>query len=391
MRVAMVTTHPIQYQVPWLRLLGQKPGIDLHVFFAMVPDAAEQGREFGVAFDWDVPLLGGYEHTVLQNVSKRPSLTEFAGCDTPGIGKAIRDGHFDAVIVNGWGSKTCLQALWACRRASVPCIVRGEVNGLRHRAGWKRLGHRLLLSRYAAVLTIGTNNRAYCIEQGVDAAKLFNTPYCVDNARFAAMADAARTDPGRAAIAARLGLDPQATTFLFSGKLVEKKRPGDLIEALRMTRQQGIDNIQLLLVGDGPMRAELERQAEGLPVHFAGFLNQSEIGSAYAVSDCLLLPSDAGETWGLVVNEAMASGLPALVSDQVGCAANLIQSGVTGDVFPCGDVEALAKLLAQYARDRTTLQRMGQAARQRVLEGYNFDRVVDGVMAALERVTEIPR
>ena len=391
MRVAMVTTHPIQYQVPWLRLLGQQPGVDLQVYFAMVPDAAEQGREFGVAFDWDVPLLDGYRHTVLENVSSRPSLTEFAGCDTPGIGKVIRDGRFDAVIVNGWGSKTCMQALWACRRTGTPCIVRGEANGLRKRAAWKRLGHRLLLSRYAAVLAIGTNNRAYCMEQGVPVSKLFMTPYCVDNARFATMADAARVDPGRKAVAARLGLDVDATTFLFSGKLVEKKRPGDLIEAMRQLHQRGVTGVQLLLVGDGPLRGELERQAEGLPVRFAGFLNQSEIGAAYAASDCLLLPSDAGETWGLVVNEAMASGLPAIVSDQVGCAVDLIESGVTGDVFPCGDVAALAVLLERHANAQGQLARMGAAAREKVTKGYNFEYVVAGVMKALAFVTETPR
>ena len=391
MRVAMVTTHPIQYQVPWLRLLGQQPGVDLQVYFAMVPDAAEQGREFGVAFDWDVPLLDGYRHTVLENVSSRPSLTEFAGCDTPGIGKVIRDGRFDAVIVNGWGSKTCMQALWACRRTGTPCIVRGEANGLRKRAAWKRLGHRLLLSRYAAVLAIGTNNRAYCIEQGVPASKLFMTPYCVDNARFAAMADAARTELGREAVAGRFGLDADATTFLFSGKLVEKKRPGDLIEAMRQLHQRGVTGVQLLLVGDGPLRGELEQQAEGLPVRFAGFLNQSEIGAAYAASDCLLLPSDAGETWGLVVNEAMASGLTAIVSDQVGCAVDLIESGVTGDVFPCGDVVALATLLERYANAQGQLARMGAAAREKVTKGYNFECVVAGVMKALAFVTETPR
>ena len=196
---------------------------------------------------------------------------------------------------------------------------------------------------------------------------------------------------GRELVAQRFGMNSQATTFLFSGKLVEKKRPGDLIEALRLARQQGADGIQLLLVGDGPLRAELEQQARELPVHFAGFLKQSEIGAAYAASDCLLLPSDAGETWGLVVNEAMASGLPAIVSDQVGCAANLIQPGVTGEVFPCTNVEALAALLVSHAGQRPALATMGENARRQVLEGYNFDRVVDGVMAALERVTEIPR
>ncbi|WP_425507198.1 glycosyltransferase family 4 protein [Thermomonas carbonis] len=98
-------------------------------------------------------------------------------------------------------------------------------------------------------------------------------------------------------------------------------------------------------------------------MHFAGFLNQSEITAAYAAADCLVLPSDHGETWGLVVNEAMACGLPALVSDQVGCAVDLIVAGHTGDVFPCGDVAALSAMLARHGRNREGLADMGAAAR----------------------------
>src|SRR5690606_24227768 len=126
------------------------------------------------------------------------------------------------------------------------------------------------------------------------------------------------------------------------------------------------------------------------PVCFSGFLNQSEITAAYAASDCLLLPSDSGETWGLVVNEAMACGLPALVSDQVGCAVDLVTPGVTGDVFGCGDVDALARLLARHGADRAGLARMGLAAQDRVVGGYNFERVVEGAMTALSFVTGNP-
>ena len=116
----------------------------------------EQGREFGVAFEWDLPLLDGYSYTVMENVAVRPSLTEFRGCDTPQVYREIRRGRFDAVIVNGWVVKTCLQALLACKLSGTPCIVRGEVNGLRPRAGWKRWLHARLLARYDAALASRT-------------------------------------------------------------------------------------------------------------------------------------------------------------------------------------------------------------------------------------------
>ncbi len=391
MRVAMVTTHPIQYQVPWLRMLGQQPGVELRVFFAMVPDAAEQGREFGVSFAWDLPLLEGYDYTLLENVAKNPSLTAFRGCDTPGVRRALRDGGFDAVIVNGWGTKTCLQALWACRLHGIPCIVRGEANGLRPRAWWKRFLHARLLAQYAACLAIGSNNRKYLRAAGVPDTRIFDTPYCVDNAHFSDAAERWRREVGEPTLKLRFELDAQRTTFLFSGKFVDKKRPGDIIEAVRRLPKAARARVQVLMVGDGPLRDRLQQQAQGLPVHFAGFLNQSEITAAYAAADALLLPSDSGETWGLVVNEAMACGLPALVSDQVGCAVDLITPGVTGDAFACGDVDALSALLARHGAAPDGLARMGQAARGRVVEGYNFERVVAGALAALAFVTETPR
>ena len=384
--VAVVTTHPIQYQVPWLRMLAQAPDIDLHVFFGMLPNASEQGKDFGVAFEWDLPLLDGYAYTVLDNRAKSPSLIEFSGCDTPTIGAELERGRFDAVIVNGWVAKMCIQALWACRRRGIPCIVRGEVNGIRLRPAWKRAGHRVLLGQYAALLAIGVENKRYLRERGVPQHKIFDTPYCVDNERFSAAANSFRQGD-RGALRARFGLEPNVPTFLFSGKFVDKKRPMDLVAACRTLVRDRSSRCQVLMVGDGPLGPALREAASGLPIQFAGFLNQSEIAAAYAAADCLVLPSDSGETWGLVVNEAMACGLPVLVSSEVGCGADLVISGETGDFFPCGDVPALANRIAAFAAQPAWMDRMGDRAQQRVCDRYNFQEVVAGARAALAFVT----
>ena len=122
-----------------------------------------------------------------------------------------------------------------------------------------------------------------------------------------------------------------------------------------------------------------------VPVTFAGFLNQTEMPAAYAVTDCLVLPSDYGETWGLVVNEAMACGIPAVVSDRVGCGPDLVEHDVTGLVYPFGDVEALADALRTLAIRPAQLAEMGARARDRVTD-YSVERAVAGTLEAVRYV-----
>ena len=121
-------------------------------------------------------------------------------------------------------------------------------------------------------------------------------------------------------------------------------------------------------------------------MEFAGFLNQSRILQAYQDADCLVLPSDNGETWGLVVNEAMASGLPVVVSDQVGCHPDLVAQGVTGYVYPCGDTSALAAHMHTMCAAPGAAFLMGQAACQRVRQQFSYEQVVAGIKAAVTQV-----
>lgn len=381
-RLFAVETHPIQYKAPLFRRLAADPRIDLTVLYAMIPDAAQQGAGFGVPFAWDVPLLEGYRHEVLENRSAQPSVTTFSGCDTPGLFERLRRDKPDAVLVNGWGTKTSLQALWACRRLGIPCLVRGEANRLRPRAAWKHGLHRLLMRQYSAFLAIGSANRDFYRCHRCREDRIFWAPYAVDNESFAAQAAAraGRRDEVRAAF----GIPPAATVFLFAGKLEEKKHPQDLLEAVSRLPAELRAQAHVLIAGDGPQRAACERMARerNLPVSFAGFLNQSRLPDAYAAADVLVLPSDAGETWGLVVNEAMASGRPAVVSRAAGCCADLIVEEKTGHAFASRDVHKLADVLAGYLRAPGLAARQGVAAAEQI-RSFDFGMAAAGIAAAV--------
>lgn len=384
-RVIAVETHPIQYKAPLFRRLAARPDLDWTVWYAMIPDAARQGAGFGVPFEWDVPLLDGYRSETLVNRARKPSVTEFGGCDTPELFARLRRDRPDAVLVNGWVAKTCLQALWACRRLGIPCMVRGEANLLRPRAAWKHAAHRLLLRQYSAYLAIGSANREFYRFHRCPEDRIFRTPYVVDNDLFAAQAAAraGRRDEIRAAF----GLPSDARVFLFAGKLEEKKHPRDLLEALALLPPEARAQSRVLMAGDGPLRGACEQFARdrGLKAVFAGFLNQSRLPDAYAAADVLVLPSDAGETWGLVVNEAMASGRPAVVSRAVGCCADLVLEGRTGQSYPLRDVRALSAILERYAREPGLARTQGAEAAGH-LRGFGLDAAAQGVAAAARAV-----
>jgi len=381
-RVALFATHPIQYQVPWFCGLASQPDLDLRVYFGLVPDAEMQGVGFDLPFLWDIPLLEGYSWTALENVSSAPNVGRFGGCDTPGIYAVLRDLRPVAVILTGWHSRMMFQALWASRRLRIPTIVRGESNMLRPRPWVKRRGHRWLMKAFNYFLAIGDANRRFYREAGVAERRIFDCPYFVDNDRFL---DSARTlRSRRAELRSRWRIPEDACCLLFAGKMIPKKRPLDLIAAMGAARQRGA-SLHLLMVGAGELLEEAKALADrdGVPVTFTGFLNQSEIPQAYVAADCLVLPSDAGETWGLVVNEAMACGLPAIVSDRVGCGPDLVLDGETGAVFPLGDIAALSRRIVEFAADPDRLKAMGERAQDRVLARYSVDRAVEGTLAAI--------
>ena len=381
MRLAVVATHPIQYHAPWFRALVAA-GVDLHVLFSVLPDAAQQAAGFGRAFEWDVPLLEGYEWSVLDQLRRSPALGSFFGVANVGVGKALARLRPDAVVLTGWNAFPLMQALGAAVRLGLPTVLRGEANALRPRPPWKTLGHRALLAAYDAFVAIGRSNRDFYQQRGVPPERIVDGGYFVDEDLFLGLRE--RELPRRAELRRKWGIPDEAFCPLFVGKLQPKKRPLDFIVALGVvSRERPAGSVHGLVVGSGELEEEARRAARAgdVPMTFAGFLNQTEIGRAYAAADALVLPSDWGETWGLVVNEAMTFGLPAVVSDRVGCSPDLVSEGETGHVVPFGQVAALAEKLTALARDERSRQTMGRLARERV-RAYSPARGARATLAA---------
>jgi glycosyltransferase involved in cell wall biosynthesis len=389
-RIAIIASHPIQYQAPWFQALARV--VDVEVFYCHRLDGQEQvAAGFGHAFEWDIPLLDGYSFRWLTNVSREPGVERFGGCDTPELYEILARGRFDGCIVNGWYLKSYLQAVRACWKSSIPVMMRGDSHLQTPRRRITQLGkywpYRWMLSRADAHLYVGRANYDYLRYYRVDTARLFFAPHFVDNDRFSAAAAEARSDGSAAALRARIGATDNTMVCLFAGKLIELKRPGDFLDVVARLHQSGED-VRGVVVGSGPLEQALAQRAreKSAPVAFLGFHNQTAIATCYAASDCLVLPSDR-ETWGLVVNEAMACGLPAIVSDAVGCREDLIDEQ-TGATFSAGNVDALTEAIAGVARraraDRTRIK----AAVAAKISHYTCAATVAGTLQAMEYVTQ---
>jgi len=377
-KLGVLASHPIQYQAPLFRELAKR--CELRVYFAHRQTAEGQAQAgFGVAFDWDVDLLGGYPSELLDNRARRPDVGRFGGCDTPGIGTKIRDGGFDAFLVMGWYLKSYWQAVRACRRWGVPVLVRGDSQLGTPRGGLKRrvkaLVYPRLLAQFDAHLYVGQRNRDYLRYYGVPADRLYFSPHFVDNRWFAERV----RQSDRTQVRAGLGVGPAERLVLFVGKLIEKKRPLDLVQALALLKHRG-RGARGVFVGAGPLEDAVGEgiARAGAPAEVIGFRNQSALPALYAAADVLVLPSDGGETWGLVVNEALACGTPVVVSDAVGCAPDLVAEGITGAAYPVGDVQALADAI-----EKVLACPPAPGEIQERLAAYSPQAAADGVMQAM--------
>lgn len=385
LRLTAISTHPIQYQAPYFRGIAQTEGIDFLALYCFRPTPAEQGEGFDTAFFWDVPLLEGYRWKDLPVRRRGTGSRGFFTFSAVRIRRVLRESNPDVLLITGWHAFPLVQALMAGRRLGIPTLLRGESNDLRPRPFWVRRIHRLLFSRVSAFLAIGKANRRLYEENGVSPNRILDAPYSVENERFGATSRALRSL--RKELRHEWAISQTGFCFLFAGKLQQKKRPLDLLPALERVVSSHPD-AHLLVVGSGELECEMRRivSERRLPVTFAGFLNQTEIPRAYAATDALVLPSGYGETWGLVVNEAMAAGIPAIVSDRVGCREDLIDEGISGLSFPFGDVSTLAARMVELAENPVRAADMGAAAQLRVQRDYSMERAVEGTITAARAV-----
>ena len=389
-RLAYFVSHPIQYQAPLLRRIAQEPDIDLTAFFSSDLSVREQGfrdEGFGVKLRWDVPLLEGYNSEFLPRIGDGDTLGIFKPLNW-GILKRLRKGRFDAVWVLGYHRLVYLQAMVAARFLRLPVLIETDSNLYRVRTKRTRIAKsifaKMLKPLVTGVLAVGDANAAYWRDFFGADMPLFDFPYAVDNEFFrervlqaAAMREELRRE---------LNLEPGRSVILYAAKLLDWKRPIDLIEAyIRLCPGPGIDPAAyLLIVGDGEERSRLEarvRESGLTSIRFLGFKNQTEIPRFFELCDVFVLPSD-GEPWGLVVNEVMNAGRAVILSDRVGCGIDLVRHGYNGLIYPCGDTQALSESLRHLLEDPALCAAMGENS-LRMIQQHSFEQDVAGLREAL--------
>jgi glycosyltransferase involved in cell wall biosynthesis len=363
-RLAIVSTHPIQYYAPVFRALTASHLLDVRIFYTY-SQAAHHGvydSGFGADVQWDIPLLEGYEYQFVHNVAARPGLDHFGGLNTPTLAPEIAAWDPNAVLVYTWNSRSHLQALRSFK-GKIPVLFRGDSTLLDHRPWWRALLRRVFLtwvySHVDAAIAVGTCNREYFAWCGISPDRIALAPHSVDTARFAA--DSAGHDQLAARWRRELGIEAGAVVILYAGKLQPKKNPHLLLNAFSAVDAAA----HLVFVGNGELEQDLKANAKSNNrVHFMPFQNQSVMPAVYRLGDFFVLPSQGPEeTWGLALNEAMASGRPVIASTKVGGACDLIHEDRDGWIFESGDQAALADLLRKaVARGRVGLHAMGQAA-----------------------------
>lgn len=387
-RIAIVTTHPVQYHGPWFRKLAADERVDLKVLFA-----CDHGQKpsfdagFNATFEWDRPLTDGYAHEFLPNIHPKPGPQSFFSRTNPILWRRLRPEFYDAAIVFGWGYLSTLIALAAAEAHGVATVMHSESNlGPRGRPPWKARARKAVLTalfrRVDAFLAVGTLGREMYAAYGAPPERVFVAPYAADNEFFEAERE--RLEPHRDALRAELGVTDDRPIVVSSGKLLEDKAPLDLVRAFAKVRRERA--AKLVFLGDGPLRGEVLEVArhEGVvdDVAITGFRNQRELGRVYVASDLLAFPSRR-ETWGIVINEAMLFGLPVICSDQVTAHHDLVTPGVTGDVYPVGDVEALASLMAKRLAAVQCSRALGREGQRRIA-AFSYDQCVEGTVAAVD-------
>ena len=391
-RLAYFVSHPIQYQAPLLRRIAREADVDLRVyFFSDHTSRAFLDEGFGVKLEWDVPLLEGYQYQFLPGVASRNvgpgAELGFTRPLNRKIFETIQAGGFDAVWVHGYSTANSLRVILSASMLDVPVLLRAESTlHDRERSRAKLLAKdgffRILRRHVSGVLAIGQANEQYWRRYLGEDMPVYPMPYAVDNAFFEQKAREAAAGTGQ--LRDSLGLETKRPVILFASKLQSRKHCDDLLEAWKRIAAEG-SRPYLLIVGDGEERGRLQKEAQGWEgVRFLGFKNQTELPAYFALCDVFVLPS-VHEPWGLVVNEAMNAARAVIVSNDVGCQADLVEDGVNGRVFPARDVNALTEALRDVLATQGRARSMGQSGLARIRR-HGFEEDVAGLRHALADV-----
>lgn len=378
----IVASHPIQYQAPFFRLVAAQPDIDLTVTYCSRAGLdTYRDEDMKTSLRWDIDLIDGYRSVFLRNLGWGSG---YARLLNPSIISTILRHRPDAVVFfTGWGTVSALMGILTCRMAGIPSFLYGDsshplpARGLRGRIRERFL--RTVISSVTGFMVSGSLNADYYAHYGADRSLFFLLPWAVENERFSSVSPEEGRD-----VRELFGIPSDQRVIIFSAKLVARKDPLTLLRAVAGMHHR--DETTVLFLGDGELHLQLEQYARVSRVKalFAGFVNQSALPAHYAAGDVFVLPSTY-EPRGAVINEAMAAGLPVVVTDRCGSIGDIVLAGENAFIYPAGDAEALGAILDQLVSDALLRKRMASRSRE-IIAGWNYERGMAGVQSMLRWV-----
>lgn len=358
-RLAIVSTHPIQYNAPLYKLISQRGLINLKVFYTL-GDVQQYDSGFAMNINWDIPLLQGYDFVFLRNKSTRPSSANFLGIINPDLILEIKQWRPDAILIYGWNYYSHLHLILTLSD-KFKLWFRGDSTLIDARSIIRNIFRKIILfyvyRHIDKAFHVGTNNKKYFLKYGLNKSRLIFAPHAIDNLRFNFNNKLIDNYQQAQNWRTRLGYKLDEIVITFIGKFQDKKNPLLLADAIIKFNTTYVKKIKLLFVGNGPLENILKKAySESQYVNFLPFQNQSLMPIVYLLGDIFCLPSKGpGETWGLSVNEAMSCGLPILVSNKCGCAIDLVEDGFNGYIFISENQTDLIKKLELLANSNLKL------------------------------------
>jgi len=372
-RLVILTEIIAPYRIPVFNSLAQQPGIDLHVIFL-----AENDPTLRQWHTYKDEIRFSFQ--VLQSWRRR--LGNYNALLNWGVSAALRRASPAAILCGGYNYIASWQSMWWARRNHVPFFLWAESTAddlRRSNPLLESLKNNFLRSSNAFVVP-GKSSFAYLRGYGAPEEMIYTAPNAVDIEFFGQEAEKARDD----AATLRRTLHLPARYFLFVGRLVPEKGVFDLLDAYGALAPELRAEIGLVFAGDGIARPELEKHAGAIvpgAVHFPGFVHREQLPGYYGLAEVLVFPTHS-DPWGLVVNEAMACGLPVISSSVAGCAADLVEDDWNGRVVRAGDISQFAHAMNELTCDAALRSLMGRRGRERILR-YSPEACAGGIAKAI--------
>ena len=385
-KIAVINSHPITYFAEMYQYINRDPNIELSaIYFSDMGVNGTFDRGFNQSVSSTVDILEGYNPIFCGKNYKNKSIYGFFSLICPEIWGVIRRSHYDVIWFHGYNYLAYVIAFIAAATSNKKILFRSETHLKLHRNPFKRILRdtflRLIFKKIDGFLAIGQLNKEYYNSCGVADDKIFLVPYAINNHRFALGIN--HKAQKRKSIEKTHGTSKK---ILFCAKFISRKNPHLLVNAAKILEEKGY-NFQLIMAGNGPLLESIKRRTEQLKlknVLLKGFVDQKSLPELFSECDLFVHPSK-DEPWGLVVNEAMAAGLPVIVGGEMGCARDLVRDGENGYSLDHYDESSLANLIETILSDTSKMKKMAKAS-EAIINNWSYKQCHSGLKLALQHI-----